>query len=545
MAIAVVDAISTLPVVTFGQSSIVGALYEPSAVEFFGGIPYAKPPLGQLRLRPPVLLQSLPVKVLNAQNFGLACLQNEIPADAVSEDCLTLNVFRPAGATTKAKLPVMIWIHGGNFFVGSSSLYNATGIVVHAVRRGTPVIIVSINYRLGPLGFPQGVEVGNAGPEVMNLGLQDQFAAFQWVHNNIEHFGGDKSKVTLFGESAGAYSINILLQHTKIRSLARAAILESMGVLPIFGPERSEAIWQDYVSAIPGCASAASSNSTIECIRNATSAEVLQALTTAGLVFSNSTMFLPVLDGPDGLLVGRQSQVVLNKARLPIMMGNNLDEGTLFTPQNVADAGPILGFLNSSTSPSLVSQKEHLRVIEKILELYPNDPALGSPFGTGNETFGLNSQFKRFSAISGDWVLQAPRRTLVRATSAAGVKVFSYLFTDRDGTIIPELITFTPAPGSLGVPHTAEIYYVFNILANRTANAVALSSIMQDYWISFAISLDPNDKHGNASRPYWEQYTPKNPVLLELNGHKTAPILDTFREKQISFIQDHPEALHV
>jgi len=122
---------------------------------------------------------------------------------------------------------------------------------------------------------------------------------------------------------------------------------------------------------------------------------------------------------------------------------------------------------------------------------------------------------------AGDFVLQAPRRTFTHAASAAGVKVFAYLFTDRDGTIIPELITSPPAPGSLGgayicdlllistnqllffplpVPHTSEIYYVFNILANRTPNAVGLSSIMQDYWISFAVSLNPNDNHGNVSR---------------------------------------------
>jgi len=172
-----------------------------------------------------------------------------------------------------------------------------------------------------------------------------------------------------------------------------------MGVLPIFGPERSEAIWQLYVAAVPGCESAGQTNSTIACLRKASSKELLQALITAGLMFANSTVIQPVLDGPNGLLVGRQSQVVLNKAKLPIIMGTNLDEGTLFIDQNVNSVEPIFNFLNGSTSPPLVSQEEHLRVVERILELYPDIPALGSPFGTGNDTFGLNSEFKRFSAI--------------------------------------------------------------------------------------------------------------------------------------------------
>ncbi|KDR78238.1 hypothetical protein GALMADRAFT_224614 [Galerina marginata CBS 339.88] len=525
---------NAVPVVSIGQSTIIGTEFRPSKVEFFGGIPFAKPPVGELRLQPPVFVKAPPVKTLHADQFGFGCLQNSLPPNVVSEDCLTLNIFRPAGVAASAQLPVMVWIYGGK--AGASSLYNATEIVVRSSKRGTPIIFASLNYRVGPLGFPQGVEAGQSN--ILNLGLQDQLTALEWIQSNIEKFGGDKSKVTVVGESAGAISINIHLMETKIRNFARAAILESTASLPTFEPEVNEAAWQSYVAAIPACASFANTANTFDCIRSADSQSLLQALTTAQ-IFSGNTFFQPVIDGPGGLLVDRPSKVVL-KARLPTMIGSNLDEGALFTPQNINSTLEIEEFLIAGISPSLVSPSEQASVVQQILELYPDIPALGSPFGTGNNTFGLSSQYKRLAAIFGDFIFQSSRRTFTENMAAAGVKVFAYHFSDPDA-ILP---TVPAAPGSLGITHSSEIFYVFGSPLDPTPTAVKLSNHMMDYWISFATSLNPNDDHLNEARPHWQQYTLKEKMVLELNGHNTVLMRDDFRTKQIAFFQNNPDVLH-
>ncbi|KDR71026.1 hypothetical protein GALMADRAFT_254175 [Galerina marginata CBS 339.88] len=528
---------NAVPVVSIGESTIIGSEFRPSKVEFFGGIPFAKPPVGELRLQPPVFVKTPPVKILHADKFGFACLQNGMPPDTVSEDCLTLNIFRPAGVVAGARLPVMVWIYGGGFVSGASSLYNGTEIVARSNKRGTPLIFASLNYRVGPLGFPQGVEAGQRN--ISNLGLQDQLAALEWIQNNIEKFGGDKSKVTLVGESAGAISINIHLMGTNIRKFARAAILESTAWLPTFKPEVNEAAWQSYVAAIPACASKTAD--TFDCIRSADSQALLQALT-AAQIFSDNTFFHPVIDGLGGLLVDRPSKVVL-KAHLPTMIGSTLDEGTFSTPQGINSSSQIEQFLIFGTSPPLVNPTEQANAVKHILELYPDVPALGAPFGTGNETFGLSSQYKRFAAIFGDFIFESARRTFAENLAAAGVKVFAYRFSDPDATH-PVLPTGPAVPGSLGITHSSEISYVFGSPLNPTPTAVKLSKHMMDYWISFATSLDPNDNHLNETRPHWQQYTPREKMILDLNGHGTVPIRDNFRAKQIAFFQNNPDSLH-
>ncbi|PPQ88331.1 hypothetical protein CVT25_012442 [Psilocybe cyanescens] len=567
LALVIVSDVRAAILVEVGESKIIGKEFKRAKVEFFGGIPFAKPPLGKLRFQPPVLVKSPHSETLHADSFGPGCLQATSSPDTVSEDCLTLNIFRPRGTSDDDKLPVMVWIYGGIFIVlisnfesvieaGSASLYNGTGIVAHSIERGTPVVFASFNYRLGPLGFPQGVEAGQH--KILNLGLKDQLVALEWIQENIAKFGGDKSKVTIFGQSAGATAISIHLRETKIQSLARAAILESTPVGPIYGPERNEASWQRFVAATPACASLANTGRTIDCMRSVDTQSIFQALNVAEGV--SSSAFQPVIDGPGGLIVDRPSQVV-SQANLPLLIGANLDEGTLFTSQHTNSTDQILTFLTTSTSPSIVSPAQQAEVIDQILKLYPDNPAFGSPFGTGNDTFGLSSQYKRLSAIFGDFIIQSTTRTIQQDTSKAGVKVFGYLFTDPDGVAIPGLANPNAAPGSIGVPHSAEIFYIFDTLANRTPTAVALGRIMRDYWISFATSLDPNDNHGNTKRAYilllrllsvvdlqqgprWRQYTDKDQSIMELNGHHTKMILDNFRAPQISVFQDNPNTLH-
>ncbi|EEB91895.1 hypothetical protein MPER_09674, partial [Moniliophthora perniciosa FA553] len=220
-------------------------------LEFFGGIPYAEPPLGDLRFQPPILKPVLDVPTFDATNFGPQCLQLPV-SDTSSEDCLTVNIHRPNDSIRGNQLlPVMVFIHGGGFLGGNSSALDGNPLVLRSIARGTPVIYASLNYRLGPLGFPQGAEAEQKG--ALNLGLKDQLTALEWIKRNIAAFGGDPEKVTVFGESAGAESIGVLYLNSGLENLVRGAIFESGGAGTTFTFEASRRPenWDSFVAAVP------------------------------------------------------------------------------------------------------------------------------------------------------------------------------------------------------------------------------------------------------------------------------------------------------
>ena len=195
----------------------------------FKGLPYAQPPVGALRWRAPQRAKAWDgVRV--ADRYGAICMQkiakdNGVGLQPASEDCLTLNVFAAVGATTPAKLPVMVWIHGGGLVNGSGTaeLYDGSALA----RQG--VVVVTINYRLGRFGYfahPALTAEANGEP-VANYGLMDQIAALEWVKRNVAAFGGDARNVTIFGESAGGVSVNRLMMIPAVRGLFQKAIVES------------------------------------------------------------------------------------------------------------------------------------------------------------------------------------------------------------------------------------------------------------------------------------------------------------------------------
>ncbi|KAJ2985861.1 hypothetical protein NUW54_g10005 [Trametes sanguinea] len=178
------------PQVQLGNSILIGT-QNTGQTEFFGGIPYAEPPTGGLRFAPPVLKTDPGVTTFDASTYGVSC-----PVGGQSnldEDCLTLNILRPLGTSAGGGLPVMMWIYGGGFQAGDASQYDGTGFAIAGINRGTPIIYVNFNYRLGALGFPQGLEATSRG--ALNLGLKDMLTALEWVQRNIDAFGGDPSKV--------------------------------------------------------------------------------------------------------------------------------------------------------------------------------------------------------------------------------------------------------------------------------------------------------------------------------------------------------------
>ncbi|HZC43796.1 MAG TPA: carboxylesterase family protein, partial [Acidobacteriaceae bacterium] len=221
-----------LTVVT-DRGRIQGSLSQDGKVRAFLGIPYAAPPVGPLRWKPPQPVAAWS-GVRSATSFGPRCMQTELFPDMVfrdsgpSEDCLTLNVWAPA-AKASTPLPVMVWIHGGGFVSGGSSEPRQDG--EHLARKG--VIIVSMNYRLGIFGFfaLPSLVAESAQHAAGNYGLMDQAAALNWVHRNIAAFGGDPTKVTIFGESAGSISVSAQMASPLSRDLFVGAIGESGGAL--------------------------------------------------------------------------------------------------------------------------------------------------------------------------------------------------------------------------------------------------------------------------------------------------------------------------
>ncbi|RDB17172.1 Lipase 2 [Hypsizygus marmoreus] len=526
---------SAAPQVQLGKTTLVGRDVTLLKQDFFGGVPFAEPPIGNLRLKPPVLKTRLTQPAFDASNFGLACLQSGVPSGLISEDCLTINVFRPSGTAANASLPVLFWTYGGGFDAGASAIYNGSAIVAQSVVRGTPLIYVNFNYRLGPLGFPQGQEADDR--RALNLALKDQLAALEWVHQNIGLFGGDKNKVTVFGESAGAIMTAILFLNSPIQRLARGAIFESgsAGTALTFNAARREINWQNFVSGVSRCASIATGGNTFGCLRAANSSDILQGLLKSLADAPEKFGFDPTLDGPGGIFPDIPSKLFERGhfARLPFIAGTNLDEGTAFVPPSINASSQIRDSIIANFSPPIVHPSLLENAADELLRLYPDDPVLGSPFNTGSETFGLSSVFKQASAIDGDINFQAQRRFWMQTASKAGVKTFGYLFTEPQPNANP----------AVGVSHGSEVRFVYGQPENPTPSATRISSIMIDYWVSFTTSLDPNDGRG-IPRPIWSRYTPHNQVLMQLNGANLTLIPDDYRSEQIDFINSDPAVFH-
>ncbi|KAM5539590.1 hypothetical protein V8D89_006699 [Ganoderma adspersum] len=538
-------AYAAAPTVEVNGTSVVGTSQTSAdnvTVEFFGGIPFAQPPVGALRFASPVEIDSLGVPTFNATAFGAPCVQPDV--DGVSEDCLTLNVYRPSESllSNDTLVPVLLWIYGGSFVSGATTAYPANNIIARSVLRGTPIVYVSINYRLGPFGFPQGTEAGQLG--AVNLGLRDQLAAISWVQKHINAFGGDPTKITLFGQSAGSVSIGHLLLTAGLDSYGvRGVIMESgtAATLPLFDASRRDLLWDAFAANVSACAGVLR-GSTFPCLRNASTSDLLTSWAAAVSVFPDLFLFAPVLDGADGLIPDLTSNLLAagRVPTIPVIAGTVLDEGTGLVPQTLSSITDLLNYFLDAESPYPQTLTHKLEAdLVALLGRYSGGDAdlLQSPFGTGNDTFGAGEQYKLAAAVFGDLILQAPRRAWIEAAAAAGVRAYGYLFADQNAAA---------ADPSLGVHHGLDVPYVYGFWDIGTNNSESrlVSQAMMDYWISFAVSGTPNDGKG-LSRTIWPQYESDNQVLIQFDttnltsgsSNATFPIIpDDYRTTQISFI---------
>merc|ERR1719438_476294 len=263
------DSIERTDTINTESGPVRGIKINKYGMELYGflGIPYAEPPVGKLRFKPPVPVSPWS-DVLEANKNGPQCLQvsseflpSEQSAPEMSEDCLTLNVFTnnigSEGLFRKKPQAVMVWIHGGGFTLGSKDLYRMDELLTE------DVVYVAMNYRLAALGF---MSFGN---DVVsgNMGLKDQQPAIQWVRNNIHHFGGDPNKITIFGESAGALSVQAQVLSPWNDGLLNGAIAQSGSILNLhFQPQGSEMKYAKNIADTLGCPTTLDQN-TLECMQ--------------------------------------------------------------------------------------------------------------------------------------------------------------------------------------------------------------------------------------------------------------------------------------
>lgn len=346
---------ATTASVVLSAGTVIGSVY--GGVEYFRGIPYAQPPTGPLRLKPPVRLESFGSAPVYATGVGPACPQMTavditpllfevllLPGAQETlffgtstgdetEDCLTMSVMRPQGTPTNAKLPVLFWIYGGGFETGSPQQYDGSVLIPQSVAQGKPMIIVSVNYRLGAFGFLGGKEVLADG--AANLGLLDQRMGLEWVADNIEVFGGDPDAVTIWGESAGSISVFDQLalfdgNHTyKGRPLFRGAIMNSGSITPTEPVDgvKAQGIF-DTVAEAAGCASVEDS-AKLECLREVDHDTFVNASNSVPSYLSYTSLAFSYAPRQDGRVLTDSPEALVETgkyAAVPMIIGNQENE---------------------------------------------------------------------------------------------------------------------------------------------------------------------------------------------------------------------------
>ncbi|KAL9080662.1 MAG: hypothetical protein Q9157_000638 [Trypethelium eluteriae] len=457
-----------------------------------------------------------------------------------SEDCLYLNVVRPAGYENES-LPVGVWIHGGGFYDGGTPdrRYNLSFIVDNSVSIGKPIIGVSIAYRLGAFGFIASEEVQASGQT--NIGLRDQNLALQWIQENIAGFGGDSSKVTIWGESAGAISVgfHITLYNGRNDNLFRGAIMESgnpVGSNSIYNVSHYQDEYDDVISSA-GCGDAADS---LDCLRQVPFA-------TLNAVLNNTDYsWDPFLDGDLNQRYGSEQLKDGSFVKVPIIDGANSDEGTSFGPTGVYTTQDLINFMTNANLSSIAIPESY---VPALLDAYPDIPALGIPGadeGLGNITLPapFGAEYRRSSAYFGDAVMIAPRRYTCQQWATFNLTAYCYRFN-----AIP-----TGVPWTSGVTHFQEVAFVFdnteglgytiNPFANKSEAYLKLASLMSKSWASFIFDQEPNNWPGrdsyalnSSSVAPWPRYDTANPMNMVWDANRTSyPEPDTFRKAGIALI---------
>ncbi|KAL9106326.1 MAG: hypothetical protein Q9227_008662 [Pyrenula ochraceoflavens] len=516
--------------------------------DLFLGVPFAQAPVGDLRLRAPRSLNTT-WSERSGTEYGYSCIgYGEDTAigghDYVSEDCLTLNIVRPAGYE-RQKLPVSVWIYGGGFFEGTSldPRYNLSYIVEQSVIINQPIIGISINYRLSGWGFLFSQDL--VAEHATNLGLRDQRLALQWIQENISGFGGNPDSVTIWGESAGALSVgyHLLAYGGREDNLFHAAISESG---PIYGEalllptaESSELKYQSIICAA-NCTNYP--NGALACLRSLSTEKYNAILNTTSFAAGYGPQ-------PDNDLLPLPAAVALSRGafkQVPYLIGDNSDEGTAFTAPGLNSDSDLISWLSSSfrLSPS---------TINTLLALYPNEPSSSllphSHPSNFNTTIGTH--FKRAATIITDLAFVGPRRLItenwLQHTDPKRASLYTYRFNT-----IPNGI-----PDHLAATHFQEIPFVFHLtrgrgypdvdppyygpdpFAGKPKSYFELADSMARLWASFIHNAGRKVGYEEQGVPEWPVYdgAERGQMVFDAEGGVGVE-RDVFREEQIGRVME-------
>lgn len=487
--------------VTTENGRLQGTTNADRSVVVFKRVPYAAPPTGELRWKPPRRAQNW-IGVRLADKFGAACLQTEafgnlhLRGEQPSEDCLFLNIWAPS-RIGKTKLPVIVWLFGGGFVTGDSSEPRYDG--ENLAKKG--VIVVIPNYRLGVFGFFSHPDLTTESPNNTsgNYGLLDQVATLQWVARNIVSFGGDPQNVTLAGQSAGSFSVSVLMASPLAQGLFQKAIGESGGFYPPLTPlADAEKVGEEFVRSVKA--------TSIEEMREKSGTELLQA----AAKYKGGFGFDSILDGYvlriDPITVYKQGR----QSHIPLLAGWNADEGKmsfLSAPQKT-----------TAKSFSELARSRFGNDAAEFLQLYPADTderAMRSAEELADDDFSGFSTWK--------WI-EMHRET-------GGSPVYEYHFEQVPTVRSGELV---------GSKHSDEIEYVFQTLDSRNgvlwaAKDYKLSDIMSSYWVNFAKFGDPNFK----GLPNWPKYDSADDFqVIHLSGGEIHASPEAMRSRY-QFLDSH------
>ncbi|XP_054856547.1 fatty acyl-CoA hydrolase precursor, medium chain-like [Eublepharis macularius] len=461
-------------------------------VNVFLGIPFAKPPIGSLRFAPPQAPKPWS-HVRNTTSFSPICLQDlgwldmfqslvnaTLPPLTTSEDCLYLNIYTP---NTKAQLPVMVWIHGGALVLGGA--FMCDGSILSAYE---DVVVVTINYRLGLLGFFSTGSVEARG----NWGLLDQIAALQWVQENIKQFGGDPQSVTIFGESAGAFSVDAQVLSPLSKGLFKRAISES-GVVQIPGLLTSHPeVLAKEIATVFGCGT--NNAEMVRCLRSKTEQELkslMKEIRSMNAVVDGK--FFP--KAPEELLAAKEFSIV------PYLLGVNNDEYGWAVPlmlysldiKDGIDREIVMAAFQAVASELGLSAES----VQKVLDEY---------LGDTEDRIQLRDHFRE---LMGDVFFVIPAIRTARSQRDSGAPVYFYEFQHR-----PNMYKDIK-PDFVKADHGDELGFVFGwplIKGDDSEDEKKLSRTIMKYWANFARTGNPNGE-GLVGWPRYDL----NEEYLELN----------------------------
>ena len=481
---------------THVETGMVEGLADGSDLAVYRAIPYAAPPVGVLRWKAPQPAQPWE-GVRKCDKFGPLPPQPTRPgrtADQMSEDCLYLAIATPATSVAEG-LPVMVWIHGGGF----QTEWYGGDLWTSLARRG--VVIVSIEYRTGALGFMAHPELTKESPDGHsgNYGLLDQIYALQWVQRNISNFGGDPSKVTIFGESAGAISCSMLCGSPLAKGLFRAAISHSGGS---FAPWRDQARTLGMDASQKGAEQQGLAfqkhlkKKNIKQMRKMSAMELCDG----NVGFSG---FWPCVDG---YVICDDQYRLYERGEyndVPVIVMTNSDEGALFTPANM-------------------TVEEYQKAVRNVFGDYADEALKVYPGNTNDEAW--NSYGDAFRDMGFAW----PSYAWVSLQSKTGKSAAYAAYLAQ-----PSEQSLSKDPRRKGVAHADDILYLNNTFANQAdkyPHEAAVTEIIQQYWVNFAKTCNPNGK----GLPYWPAFDASKPTTMQFSNG--ASLISVPNMKQISFV---------